>query len=496
MSFSIYSNLYKTPLINFRFISLVVGSMCLIETVFLLICLAVSFYYKESDFIPFLDTIGIMFVSGIIFTALGNRKKILLKGKFREGMLAVTITWLILSIIGMLPFVFGNYTPSVIDAFFETLSGFTTTGATIFQTVEQLPHGILFWRSLIQWQGGIGIVAFSLALLPLIGQNSGILYNAETTGITHERFMPKITQVAKRLGIAYISVTIVLFVLLLLGDMSIFDSICHSLTCVSTGGYSTKNGGIMDFNSPYIEYILTLFMFLGSFNLTLIYFAIIGKPKNLFKDEEVRWFFFYELFFLIITFIWVQSQGFYSTIESSFRHSIFQVLSLTSTTGYLTADINTWKPFFFMLGVLMMTVCGCAGSTTGGIKMSRLMVLIKNLNNEFKKRIHPRMATRVRINGQSIGSNLVVQVLAFISLYCIIILVGSLALTFVGNDFTTAVSSVFTSISNVGPSFGKYAMSFSSASGFEKILLSIIMLIGRLEVFTVITLLYPSLWKK
>lgn len=496
MSLSHLQHIHRRPLINFPFVALVVGNMCLLETFFLLICCILSLFYQEGDTLPFAYTTAIMLCCGLGLLYYGREQRSKLGGNLREGMLAVTATWVTLSVIGMLPFIFGGYTESVIDAFFETVSGYTTTGATIFSSVEQLPHGILLWRSLIQWQGGIGIVVFSLALLPIMGKGGGLLYNAETTGIKHERFLPRIGQVAKRLFLVYIILTFSLTILLLLGKMNFFEALCHSLTCVSTGGYSTRNEGILAYNSPYIEYVITFFMFIGSLNMPLIYFAFSGKPTKLFKDEEFKWFAIFVSVFVVVTSVWIYSQGIYDTVESNFRHAIFQVVSLTSSTGYITADMNEWHPFFFCLGIMMMAVCGCAGSTTGGLKMSRFMVLVKNLNNEFKKRVHPNMVALVRINGHALGSDLVVQVMAFISLYLVVILVGIIALTLTDNTFITAASATFTCISNVGPSFGKYSLHFAEATGFEKGILSVIMLAGRLEVFTVISLLHPVFWKR
>ena len=281
----------KSSGINYPFIASVVGSMCLFETLFLLICFLVALYTRGGDALPFLYTIGIMALVGSFLFFYGKYSKKNRRTGIREGMLSVTTTWLILSLIGMLPFVFGSYTPTVIDAFFETVSGFTTTGATIFTSVHQLPHGILLWRSLMQWQGGIGIVVFTLALMPTLGSGGGLLYNAETTGIKHDRFMPRITEVARRLSIVYLGLTALLTILLMCGKMNFFESICHALTCVSTGGYSTRDNGILEFNSPYIEYLITLFMFIGSLNVTLLYFTFFGKkPGKLFRDEEFRWF--------------------------------------------------------------------------------------------------------------------------------------------------------------------------------------------------------------
>ncbi|MBB6275767.1 TrkH family potassium uptake protein [Porphyromonas circumdentaria] len=496
MALSHLQNIQKRPLINYPFVALVVGNMCLLEAFFLAVCSIVSLSFQENDTLPFVYTTLIMLACGAGLVVYGKQQRSKQGGNLREGMLAVTATWVVLSLIGMLPFIFGGYTKTVVDAFFETVSGYTTTGATIFSSVEQLPHAILLWRSLIQWQGGIGIVVFSLALLPIMGKGGGLLYNAETTGIKHERFLPRITQVAKRLFLVYITLTLSLAGLLVLGDMNFFEALCHSFTCVSTGGYSTRDAGILAYNSPYIEYVITFFMFVGSLNMSLLYFAFSGFPKKLFKDEEFKWFAIFVSVFILVTFVWIYSQGLYDNIEGNFRHAIFQVVSLISTTGYITADMNEWHPFFFCIGIMMMTVCGCAGSTTGGLKMSRFMVLIKNLNNEFKKRVHPNMVALVRINGHSLASDLVVQVMAFISLYTVVILIGIIALTLAENSFITAASATFTCISNVGPSFGKYSMTFAEATGFEKGILSMIMLAGRLEVFTVISLLHPVFWKR
>ncbi len=484
--------------INYRFIASVVGHMCLLETLFLFVCCIVALYTQGGDFLPFCYTLVIMFlVGGTLFFYGQHHKNSRSKNTgIREGMLSVTTTWLILSLIGMLPFIFGRYTADPIDAFFETVSGFTTTGATIFTSVHQLPVGILLWRSLMQWQGGIGIVVFTLALMPTLGSGGGLLYNAETTGIKHDRFMPRITEVARRLWIVYVGLTILLCILLMLGNMNFFEAVCHALTCISTGGYSTRDSGILEFNSPYIEYVITIFMFIGSLNVTLLFFALWGKPKKLFKDEEFRWFCAFVGICIFLTTAWLSYQNLYDTPEKTFRYAAFQVISLISSTGYVTADMNEWHPLFFCLGMAMMAICGCAGSTAGGLKMSRFMVMVKNLNNEFKKRIHPRMVTNVRFNGNSISGDYVIQVLAFISLYISLILLGTIALTISGNDFITAASSAFTCISNVGPSFGKFSMHFAYATGFEKIVLSLIMLAGRLEVFTVICILQPVFWRR
>lgn len=483
--------------INFKFVFKVVGTLCLSEILFLLICLGISVYYKGSDLLPFVYTIGVMAAVGSCFYLLGCRAR-MNNANRREGMLTVTLTWLILSLVGMLPFVFGGYTPSVTDAFFETMSGFTTTGATIFPEVESLPRGILFWRSIMQWQGGIGIVVFTVGLLPMLGAGSAVsqIYNAETTGIIHDRFLPRIRQVARRLCGVYILSTTVLILLLWLGPMGLFDAICHAFTCISTGGYSTRNGSIAEFQSSYIEYVTSFFMFYGSLSITLQYFLLVGKPGKLIRDEEMRTFVVLTLCAVLITTLWLLYRGEYPSLEENFRHALFQTYSIISTTGYTTADYFSWGPFFWSIAIVMMIVCGCAGSTTGGIKISRLVVLMKNLRNEFKKRTHPNLMVPVRINGIIITGQLVSQVLAFAFLYFLLIFCSIILLTLDGMDFVAAVGSAVSAMGNVGPGFGDYFGNFSQAGDFSKWILSFLMLTGRLEVFTVISILHPAFWRR
>lgn len=482
--------------INFKFVFKVVGTLCLFEILFLLLCLAIALYHKGHDTLPFIYTIGVMAAVGLSFFLIGRRASVYEAG-ILEGMLTVTLTWVTLSLLGMLPFVFGGYTRSVTDAFFETMSGFTTTGATIFAEVESLPRGILFWRSLMQWQGGIGIVVFTVALLPMLGAGSAAaqIYNAETTGIIHDRFLPRIRQVAQRLCGVYILSTTVLIFLLWMGPMGLFDAVCHAFTCISTGGYSTRNGSIADFHSIYVEYITSLFMFIGSLSITVQYFLLNGRPGKLIRDEEVRGFVIFTLSIAAVTTLWLIWRGEYPTLEENFRHALFQTYSIVSSTGYTTADYMSWGPFFWCMAIIMMIVCGCAGSTTGGIKMSRFLVLMKNLRNEFKKRTRPNLMVPVRINNITITARLVSQVLAFAFLYFLLIFAGITLLTLDGMDFTAAVGSSVSAMGNIGPGFGPYFSHFGQAGDFSKWVLSFLMLTGRLEVFTVISILHPAFWR-
>lgn len=480
--------------INFRFISRILGMMSLFEGAMILLVLAVALLYGEP-LMPWLVTMGVYLLVGspLVYYGRELKKK---NASRREGMLAVTSVWLLLSLIGMLPFLLSGAIIHPLNAFTETVSGFTTTGATVFAKVEGLSHSLLFWRSLMQWQGGLGIVVFTVALIPVFGGGVSQVYNAETTGITHDRFLPRVSDVANCLWRIYLLETLVLIALLWMGPMNLFESVCHAMTCISTGGYSTRDLSITAFDSRYLEYVLSVFMFIGSLNLTLVYLAISGKPKRLFRDEEFRFFAYFILLIILISTLWLTLQGEYPTLESNFRHALFAVLSLGSSTGYTLADVTLWGPFFWMLALLLMFVNGCAGSTSGGLKASRFMVLIKNLYNEFKKQIHPHLLTPVLINGRQLSVSCVHQVLAFCVLYVALIFVGAMLLMLDNNGFVSSISIACSAVSNSGPGIGQYATNIGEAGAFSKLILCFLMFAGRLEVFTVIGILTPYYWKR
>ena len=348
-------------MLNYRIIAKALGGLLWLEALLLGLCLLVGQWYGETNTSVWLIPIGICALLGLL-GLLGGRRAHNNFGR-RDGYMIVSSVWIIYSLIGMIPFLIDGHTDRVAVAFFETMSGFTTTGATAFSDVDALPHSILFWRSLTQWQGGLGIVVFTVALLPIFGGGASQIYNAETTGITHDRFLPRISDVAKCLWVVYFVETLLLVGLLWIGPMDFFDAVCHAFTCISTGGYSTRDASIAAFDSAYVEYVLSLFMFLGSLNLTLVYFAATGKPQRLFKDEEFRFFTFFIVVIAVITTIWLVLQEEYPSLEANFRQSLFTTLSLGSSTGYTAADITLWGPFFWMLALLLMFVNGCAGST-------------------------------------------------------------------------------------------------------------------------------------
>ena len=366
-------------MINAKMIARIMGALFFIEAGFLILCSFLAVYYNESDISAFLYSAAITAGAGSIAALAGkNAEKRISR---RDGYVIVTLAWVFFSLFGMLPFYLSGYIPTITDAFFETMSGFTTTGASILDNIESLPHGLLFWRSMTQWIGGLGIVFFTIAVLPIFGVGSVQLFAAEATGPTHDKVHPRIGVTAKWIWTIYLGLTITEIILLVAGGMNFFDSVCHSLTTTATGGYSTKQNSIAAFNSPYIEYIITLFMFLAGINFTLLYLLFLkGNFKRLFQNTELHWYLgtvgFFTLF-TTVTLIFTSPFG----IEESFRKAIFQVVSLQTTTGFISADYMTWVPVLWTLMCIIMLFGACAGSTTGGIKCIRIAIILKMNSN-------------------------------------------------------------------------------------------------------------------
>lgn len=471
--------------------------MCILETVFMSLATVVAFLYKGNDFYPLLISSGIIFLTGVLLYVVGFRANEYMTGR-REGMLTVTLTWTLLSFLGMLPFYLGGYVDNITDAFFETMSGFTTTGSTILTDIEALPKGILFWRSLTQWQGGMGMIVFTVALMPILGGGAIQMFDAETPGITHERFRPRITQVAKRLWGVYLFLTFVLVLLLWIGPMDLYDAVNHAMTAISTGGYSTKNASIAYWDSAYIEYVISLFMLIGATNITLIYFCLNGNVKKLCRDEEFRWFFWFVWIMIGITTAWVLYTGFATDFSSAFRKATFQVSTLVSTCGFATENYIPWGPFFWSIALILMFICGCAGSTCGGLKMGRFAILSKSLFNAFKKQTHPHAIIPVRMDTHIVSGDIVLRVLAFAFAYVVLIVISCLVLMLDGLGFEESIGAAVSAISNVGPGLGKLGPvdNFSEVPVVSKWFLSFLMMTGRLEIFTVLTLLVPGFWKQ
>ena len=482
---------------NYRFVTKTIGFLLIIESLFMMAATVVSFYYHETVGDAMLISSTITFFAGIFIRLIGTDYYERPIGK-RESFLVVSLTWVILSLFGMLPFCLSGAIPDISNAYFETMSGFSTTGASILTDIDSMPKGLLFWRSITQWIGGIGIIVFALAVLPMVGGNASVLYDAETTGIVHERFRPRITQVAKRLWITYIFVTSILFFLLWAGPMNVFDSACHALATMSTGGYSTKQASIAYWNSPYLEYVLSAFMFIGGINFALIFFLLKGVPKKLLKDEEFRWYAVICLVFITIIALSLYFSGKITDIEYSFRTSMFQVVSIITTTGFTSVNYMNWGAFYIFILCLLMLFCACAGSTSGGIKIVRIIVLFKNAINEFKRQVHPNAILPVRLNGQVIPIDIVTKILAFMFLYLAILVVSFLVLSFLGLEFEEAIGAAVSCMGNVGPGLGDIGHSghFNDIPAASKWYLCFLMLTGRLELFTVLSLFMPAFWKR
>ncbi|WP_321998069.1 potassium transporter TrkG [Draconibacterium orientale] len=479
---------------NLKIIFRVLGFLLFVEGIAMGIALLVALIYGESDISAFLISGGInLVIGGLIVAATSKAKKDI--GK-REGFIIVSMVWIVFSFFGSLPYVISGSIPGFTDAFFETMSGFTTTGSSILNDIEALPHGILFWRSITQWLGGMGIIVLSLAILPVFGIGGMQLFMAEVPGPTPDKISPRIKQTAKTLWVIYLTFTVAETLLLWVGGMTFFDSICHSFTTMATGGFSTKQASIAHWPSPFIQYVIIVFMFLAGTNFTLSYFAIKGKFSVAFKDEEFKYYTFFTLGFTALIFIGLLISTEFG-VEKAFRDSLFQVITIITTTGYATADYLTWPPVLTMLIFLLFFFGGSAGSTGGGIKIMRIVVLLKNGYYELKRLVHPNAVIPVRFNKHSVDAKIVTNVLAFFIIYFVIFAISTVIFTLIEPDMESSMGAVATCLGNIGPGLGTVgpAENFYHIKPIGKWFLSFLMLLGRLELFTVLVLFSPSFWK-
>ncbi|MCK4661659.1 MAG: TrkH family potassium uptake protein [Bacteroidales bacterium] len=482
-------------MINYKIIFNILGKLLVIEGIFMLLSVLFSIYYNESDFYPILLSSAITLLSGAIvwFITKNPIKKF---GK-REGYIIVSLVWIVFSFFGSLPFVFSGAITNYTDAFFETISGFTTTGASILNDIEALPHGILFWRSLTQWMGGMGIIVLSIAILPLLGIGGMQLFAAEVPGLTPDKLHPKIKETAKRLWIIYFMLTLTEAILLILGNMDFFDAICHSLTTMATGGYSTKQASVAYWSSSYIHYVIIAFMFLAGTNFTLSYFALKFKFSKIIHNEEFRFYIGFIIIFSaiisIVLFI-VHKQDFNIAI----RDSLFQVVSIMTTTGFVTVDYLRWVPFLGVIILFLMFLGGSAGSTGGSIKIVRIVLILKNSYFELKRLIHPNAIIPVRLNNKVVSESIIMNVLAFIFFYILIFIFGVIIMSSMGLDLDSSLGAVAATLGNIGPGIGSVGPveNFYHIPAFGKWFLSFLMLTGRLEIFTVLILFSPTFWKR
>jgi len=480
---------------NFKLIFRILGFLLLLEGFFILLCVPVSLIYKEGIHLE-LGASGLanILTGGLLMLVTWNADKNL---QTRDGFLVVTTGWIILSVFGSLPFVFTGSIPSFTDAFFETVSGFTTTGATILDDIEALPKAVLLWRSITQWLGGMGIIVMSLAIFPLLGIGGMQLFDAESPGPSVDKLHPRIKETARRLWFIYIIFTITEIILLIAGGMNLFDAINHSFTTMATGGYSTKQLSVGYWDSPYIHYVITFFMFLAGINFTLAYFALHLNFKKVFQNEEFRLYCGFIAVFTILTAIVLHITQF-NNWEESIRQGAFQVVSIMTTTGFVITDYVLWVPFLQVILIILMFIGGSAGSTAGSIKVVRILLFFRNSVTELKRMIHPNAVIPVRMNNRVVPPEILSNVFAVICFYLLATVIGIIVISAMGYDLSSSLGAVATSLGNVGPGIGVFGptASFNHVPVFGKWFLSFLMLIGRLELITVLILLTPGFWRK
>ena len=490
---------------NLKLIVHILGLLLLFNSLFMGIATLWSYFMDDGVANGMLIALTINVAAGglAMGLTLNHRKEI----KKREGYLIVVCGWLTMVIFGMLPFIFTNTVSSVTDALFETMSGYTATGATIMDDIESLPKSIILWRSLTHWMGGMGIIVLAIAILPLLGIGGMQLFSAEAPVLGGDKLHPRITDTAKRLWLIYVGLTLINALLLSLSGMSVFDAVNHAMSTMASGGFSTKDTSLGYWNDmPQIQYITVLFMFLAGSNFVLLYYALIGKFKRFFTDTEFRWYAgFISAFVLIVTASLMKNGAYVMTdsaiwisLEQSFRHALFQVVAVITTTGLVTSDFTAWSPFITMLFFGLMFLGGSTGSTSGGVKVMRHLILIKNGFLEFKRALHPNAILMVRLNKVSIEQSIVYNVLAFFILYMILFIIGAGVLSILGLDFTSAIGGAAASLGNVGPGLGDVgpATTYASLPTLGKWWCALLMLIGRLELFTVLILFTPYYWRK
>ncbi len=422
----------------------------------------------------------------------------------REGYLIVALGWFTMVTFGMLPYLWSGTIPSVAEAFFETVSGMTTTGATILTDIEALPRGILYWRSLTQWIGGMGIIVLTVAILPILGIGGIELFAAEAPGPTSDKVHPRIQETAKRLWLIYVGLTALEALLLWGQGMSLYEAVNHAFTTMATGGFSTRNASIAAFPEPGIQYTIIFFMFLAGTNYTVLYFGVTGRFRRMWRNEEYRTYLSLTLLLgIIVTMVaWVSTGGLpdnegRASLEATFRASLFHIVSLMTTTGYVTTDYTTWTPGLTMLFFVLLFIGASAGSTAGGIKIIRHLVFFKNSYLEFKRLIHPKAIVPLKIDDRVVAPRIMTHVIIFLLLYLLTFVLGSLVIASMGYDFETTVGAVATSLGNVGPGIGSVGPvdNFAHLSASAKVVLSVIMLLGRLELFTILVLFTPYFWR-
>ncbi|MFR3817921.1 MAG: TrkH family potassium uptake protein [Fusobacterium varium] len=480
---------------NNKMVRYVIGHILKLETAFMLIPLALSFFYHESFIVKksYIFTIILLLISSLLISKkVPENQKIYAK----EGLVIVSISWIALSLFGALPFVFSNRIPSFIDAFFETVSGFTTTGASILSNVEALEHSLLFWRSFTHLVGGMGVLVLALAILPKNTNQSLHIMKAEVPGPTFGKLVAKMSYNSRILYMIYIFITIIIIILLKLGGMPLFDSVVHAFGTVGTGGFGIKNSSVAYYNSSYIDYVLGIGMLLCGMNFNLFYALLLKNYKQVFKNEELKY--YCSIVVLAIIAIVINIAPAYKNSNRLFRDVFFTVSSVITTTGYSTVDFDAWPVFSKTVLLFLMFVGGCAGSTAGGLKVSRIAILFKTVVGEFKKIGTPNRVINIKMDKKVITKELSSGISTYLMLYITIFLIAILCVSWDSPNFISAFSAVAATFNNIGPGMGIVGptSNYASFSNINKLILSLVMLLGRLEIFPILILFSPSLYKK
>lgn len=480
-------------MLHFKAIGKIMGALLFLIGVLMLPAAAISWIYRE-DSNPIMISAAIsLFIGMVFFFSFSKQDQLIRK---REGYLIVALSWVFMTLFGMIPFIISEEVTSVSDALFETVSGLTTTGASILTDIEAMPKGLLFWRSMTQWIGGLGIIVLTVAIFPLLGIGGIELFVAESPGPTSDKVHPRISETAKRLWYVYVGLTLAATLLYWAGGMTFYDAINHALTTLATGGFSTKNASMAHYDSAFIHYTAIFFMFLAGTNFTLIYFGLVGKFKKVLKSDEFKAYLIALVVLSLVLFfpIYIQSG---SGAELAFRKAAFQVVSIVTTTGFVSDDYTQYGEGVAFICFMLLFLGGSAGSTAGGIKFVRHATFLKNSWLEFKRIVHPRAIVPLIINGEMVTGRIINNIMNFLLIYLITFVVGSLIISLLGYDLATSLGSVATCLGNVGPAIGHVGPvdNFAFFSPSAKVVLSIIMLLGRLELFTILILFTPFFWR-
>ena len=475
----------------------IVSIILLALAIALAVTSAVSAYYGDGDTLAFIVSTVVTGITGFV----GFRRSSLDRDlSIREGYAVVSLSWIAIGIFGALPYLFTGTLASPTAALFESVSGFTTTGATVFAEIEPLPHGILFWRSLTQWIGGMGIIVLGIAILPFLGVGGMQLFRAEVPGPTPERLRPRITQTAKLLWLVYAGLTIAQVVLYVLGEMRPFEAVLHAFTTLSTGGFSPRTASIGAYDSAYIDYVTIIFMYLAGINFTLHFHALTGKPKRYFQDVEWRVYSVTLVAATLLVLLPFAFDGLYAALgsERAFRDSLFQVVSISTTTGFITEDYGLWPESTQLVLLLLMLIGGMAGSTAGGMKIIRVHAFMRQGITGLKRSLHPRAVLVTRVGRKVLRDDDLLNILGFILLFMLCFVAGALALTLLGNDLITSLGGAAAAIGNIGPGLGAVGATgnYGGLNAPTQIVLIFLMLVGRLEIFTILLLFHRDLWRQ